>query len=505
MADIDWSVDDSGYDTAGSELDNYLQSGGYYANDVVADDGTTAGINAQIANQGSNGFFSGSDLAKLFKDSPLLQTLGAAGLGKLADKIFDVQKGPGGYKGGIPTLTASRQQLPIPTSMMNAAGTPMLDAKGVPIPRRPGSGGVTYFSPMQYLKPGQTPATPASTGIATIPTSTVPAESVAAPTEDMSYQVFSSGGITSLAGGGETVEQWAARQPDLTNVADPMQRKNMLESWQMQRPGYVNPMDFNNYESYAGAAGIRDEGGGSGQDLTNRTNFYGLTPENYQNVLSGDRTKPMGGNQAVYGAQLLSPLEQRAAEVARGQGISTMTPETAALAKKNPEVFNAASQKFQNYMATTYPGTLEYQSVLSGPMQFSSTGVKNPKILDSASMYILDKATGKIIKNPNYKPPKKMAMGGIANLGGYSDGGRLLKGPGDGVSDSIPATIGNKQPARLADGEFVIPARIVSELGNGSTEAGARKLYAMMDRIKKARGKAKNIAADTKSDKHLPA
>lgn len=283
MADeIDWSVDDSGYDTAGSELDSYLQGGGYYANDAVADDGTTAGINSQIANQSN--LFSGSDLAKLFKDSPLLQTLGAAGLGKLADKIFDVQKGPGGYSGGIPTLTASRQQLPIPTSVMNAAGAPMLDAKGVPIPRRPGSGGVTYFTPMQYLKAGQVPA---ATGIATVPAATAPAESVAAPVEDTSYQKF--------------------------------------------------------------------------------------------------------------------------------------------------------------------------------------------------------------------------AAGGIANLGGYSDGGRLLKGPGDGVSDSIPAMIGKRQPARLADGEFVIPARIVSELGNGSTEAGARKLYAMMDRIKKARSKAKNIAADTKSDKHLPA
>jgi hypothetical protein len=211
--------------------------------------------------------------------------LGAAGLGKLADKIFDVQKGPGGYSGGIPTLTASRQQLPIPASMMNAAGTPMLDAKGVPIPRRPGSGGITYFTPMQYLKAGQVPA------------STAPAESVAAPAESVA-----------------------------------------------------------------------------------------------------------------------APVEVAAAG-----------------------------------------GLMGY------------------------------------------------ARGGIANLGGYSDGGRLLRGPGDGVSDSIPATIGRKQPARLADGEFVIPARIVSELGNGSTEAGARKLYAMMDRIKKARSKAKNIAADTKSDKHLPA
>jgi len=102
--------------------------------------------------------------------------------------------------------------------------------------------------------------------------------------------------------------------------------------------------------------------------------------------------------------------------------------------------------------------------------------------------------------------PERFADGGIASLGGYSDGGQLLRGPGDGVSDDIPATIGDKQPARLADGEFVVPARIVSELGNGSTEAGARKLYAMMDRIKKARSKSmKNIAANSKADKHLPA
>jgi hypothetical protein len=94
------------------------------------------------------------------------------------------------------------------------------------------------------------------------------------------------------------------------------------------------------------------------------------------------------------------------------------------------------------------------------------------------------------------------------DLGDYSDGGRLLRGPGDGVSDSIPASIGNKRPARLADGEFVVPARIVSELGNGSTEAGARKLYAMMDRIQAARGKTVGkgkVAKNSRADKHLPA
>jgi len=97
-----------------------------------------------------------------------------------------------------------------------------------------------------------------------------------------------------------------------------------------------------------------------------------------------------------------------------------------------------------------------------------------------------------------------LAGGGMSNLGGYSDGGRLLRGPGDGVSDSIPATIGGKQPARLAEGEFVVPARIVSELGNGSTNAGANKLYDMMDRVQKTRRQTKNVAANTKAHKYLP-
>lgn len=109
---------------------------------------------------------------------------------------------------------------------------------------------------------------------------------------------------------------------------------------------------------------------------------------------------------------------------------------------------------------------------------------------------------------PMQQPQNFNSGGNIYNLGGYSDGGRLLKGPGDGVSDDIPAQIGDRQPARLADGEFVVPARIVSELGNGSTDAGAKRLYAMMDRVqanrKKTVGKGK-VAVNSKSDQYLPA
>ena len=97
------------------------------------------------------------------------------------------------------------------------------------------------------------------------------------------------------------------------------------------------------------------------------------------------------------------------------------------------------------------------------------------------------------------------AGGGTAHLGDYSDGGRLLKGPGDGMSDNIPATIGRKQPARLADGEFVVPADVVSHLGNGSTDAGAKKLYSMMDKIRRARTGKKKQAPAVKADKFMPA
>ena len=107
------------------------------------------------------------------------------------------------------------------------------------------------------------------------------------------------------------------------------------------------------------------------------------------------------------------------------------------------------------------------------------------------------------------KPVQQMAQGGIADLGGYAAGGRpnLLHGPGDGVSDDIPASIAGKQPARLASGEYVIPSRIVSELGNGSTDAGAKRLDMMVQKVNAGRAQTlggKKYAKDTRAYKHLP-
>jgi hypothetical protein len=107
---------------------------------------------------------------------------------------------------------------------------------------------------------------------------------------------------------------------------------------------------------------------------------------------------------------------------------------------------------------------------------------------------------------PTYPTPSpytpRYAAGGIAQL---NVGGKLLKGGGDGMSDSIQANIGGKQQARLADGEFVVPADVVSHLGNGSTDAGAKQLYSMMDKVRQARVGTKKQGKQINPKKYMPA
>jgi hypothetical protein len=140
---------------------------------------------------------------------------------------------------------------------------------------------------------------------------------------------------------------------------------------------------------------------------------------------------------------------------------------------------------------------------LSAP---EAAAVRMGKINAKANMQGLTLPRPKPIGRLNLKPqgvqqaaasgssldPEMAAAGGImgaSHLGSYAAGGnpRLLKGPGDGMSDNIPAVIADRQPARLADGEFVVPADVVSHLGNGSTDAGAKKLHEMMNKVRKAR------------------
>jgi hypothetical protein len=152
--------------------------------------------------------------------------------------------------------------------------------------------------------------------------------------------------------------------------------------------------------------------------------------------------------------------------------------------------------------------------------------IRNAQVAKRANMQ-LPEGTGQLARPTpmgqlNLRPPgvkadagsasvdtENAAAGGImgaSSLGGYAAGGnpRLLKGPGDGMSDNIPAVIGQRQPARLADGEFVIPADVVSHLGNGSTEAGAKRLHEMMNKVRKERTGNSRQGKQIVASKYMP-
>lgn len=157
-------------------------------------------------------------------------------------------------------------------------------------------------------------------------------------------------------------------------------------------------------------------------------------------------------------------------------------------------------------------GGLSGSATLGGPKTASEpmrNGPMGPSIFPASRQkapppthFVVPVASTPAARPVPYKA--RYAQGGISDLGGYSDGGRMLKGPGDGMSDNIPASIAGKQPARLANEEFVIPADVVSHLGNGSSEAGAKQLYKMMDRVRQARTGKKAQGKQIKADKYMP-
>jgi hypothetical protein len=95
---------------------------------------------------------------------------------------------------------------------------------------------------------------------------------------------------------------------------------------------------------------------------------------------------------------------------------------------------------------------------------------------------------------------QNLAAGGLATL----KEGNYLNGASDGMADKVPARIDGKQEARLSDGEFVIPADVVSHLGNGNSDAGAKMLKGMMDRVRKARTGNEKQGKQIDPNKFLP-
>ena len=235
----------------------------------------------------------------------------------------------------------------------------------------------------------------------------------------------------------------------------------------------------------------------------------------------GEALQGMGGQAALSAAQ--SNIDPAMLEsMSRAQVMGTVPQQTPAQlmqagaqsAVNNPSQFaSALGQQFntglskaaagigglgalgafeQKPLSFATPPTQTSNARLSGP-------VRRPYDQNAPQGYYF---TDRGILQPAYAAGGGVGGDGIAAL---AKGGQYLDGPGDGMSDSIPATIGDKQPARLADGEFVVPADVVSHLGNGSSKAGAKQLYAMMDKVRHARTGTKKQGKQIKAEKYLPA
>ena len=278
---------------------------------------------------------------------------------------------------------------------------------------------------------------------------------------------YAQGGIAALAAGGMgNNSMYPMGQMDMTQYATPSQ---MPTSAQVVNADYEQKTD-----PYTGTPiGMAD--GGSTNDRPKMGSIHGATMSNLGSFggFGSTRTPPKPDSVKAYEAY----INQTA----------------------TPNVYNSG---YQDYLAGT-PMVTTPEAFAQAPNfidAYNLLAATSPNIASTISPEALVAAAG---------PAEGMASGGIAgyNLGGYASGGnpRLLKGPGDGMSDNIPATIGDRQPARLADGEFVVPADVVSHLGNGSTDAGAKHLYNMMDKVRKARTGNKKQGKQIKPGKFLPA
>ena len=241
-----------------------------------------------------------------------------------------------------------------------------------------------------------------------------------------------------------------------------------------------------------------------------------------------------GFNPSVYRAQQLAQPDPYRARYAGGGPIEEMSVANSVGANTGYPMANigqgAYATPYQQPMSRNVISDVSDTGVdpMTGEMTFafgglSGVGFGKKKPEETPSQFAVPVASAPVARPNAYRaqygtpvavqPPAarvarytpRYAGGGISDLGSYSDGGRMLKGPGDGMSDNIPATIANKQPARLANEEFVIPADVVSHLGNGSSDAGAKQLYKMMDRVRQARTGKKAQGKQIKPDKYMPA
>lgn len=446
-----------------------------------------------------------------------LPLLALAAMGNRAG-FFNAPTTRVGFQGTIPKYTFERQQTPL--------------AQQRPAGYRPGQGGITYFTPSRFM-PLIAPAAPASGGTTdgtsdgtnttnltesglTKPqgetAETYTPISLIPETPEMLY-----GGIRGLPLSRILPPQ--TKQPEEIEAPAKSSQQSIYDAYQGIASG-MNP-----FQQYLGD--IAKQTGRSPAEIEYISkNFQPLSQLSLQEAVDYINADPLShhrraamamGNVAAGGSRNVMPSfygfdksgnfvgdlpgGKKVGDLDEHQIAAGMTREERPYKPSMSDFMAATGADFQTASNALYgmigsnQDTRDWNAIMKSPsplgaalgMSYQPASV-TPPIPQTGVSVIPERRDGPLERSIPSAAAGGRMVGGLEMLAK----GRYLKGNGDGVSDSIPAEFaGSGQKAMLADGEFVIPARVVSEIGNGSSDAGARKLYAMLDRIEAQAKKAK--------------
>jgi len=444
-------TDDFGInEPVGNTSNNYVQPGAYTVD--------ASGVRTDLT--GLSGL--ANTLKNFATDNKGLITAGGALLGLMGGN--DPKYGKTGYQGTIPRLAASRTMVTAPPTR----------AQGY----RPGAGGIDYGGDVTYTRmpAGTDPwanlsgtsgtAVGANTGITGLPGGTT---------------TKVTGGVNTKVTGDDKTEEGnlgsKGYQLALAAGLTPAQYLNNINQWILDHP-------YASRDQIDAALKRFDVSQEDLQEALRTTNFsdatkYALTHDmgladvntNISNWLAKN---PYASNEAIQAEQAKYGVNDE--DVARA-----MTGLNSSAAKEYAVVHDIGlDQLYENILDFQRAGHTEAETKAA----MEQYGV-SPADVKAAQQYA--KATG-------YAEGGEIAMAK----------GRYLQGATDGMADELPAQIGEDQPAALSHGEFVIPADVVSHMGNGNSDAGAKKLYQMMDKIRMARTGTKQQGKKINPDKFMP-
>jgi len=457
-----------------------------------------------------------SGLAKFISDNKGL-ALGAGAIAGLMG-ANNPAYGKTGYQGTIPELTATRTMVKAPPTREQGY--------------RPGAGGIDYGGDVTYTRtPGVdswsqlsgTTGTATGANLGGINTlSAAKAATPAASAGSLGYQNFISGGGTPQ-GYLDTINAWLKANPNVTNAELQAKMKQLgVTATDLQTA--LGAGNYSAAEKYALSHGMGSSGVNEGinnfiakypnataQQIQDAMAKYGISMEDVADALAVNKTASAADKWNIQ----------------QGRGLSAVSSGINNYLALNP---NATDKEKQDLMTQYGISAQDVAEATALPLQNKAAAIAaGEKPATEQDVYTIFKSgaspdavakavassglsTADLAKDFGLKAEDLTWLRGQGYLpAGYAEGGeiamatgRYLQGATDGMADELPAQIGDSQPAALSHGEFVIPADVVSHMGNGNSDAGAKKLYQMMDKIRMARTGTKKQGKKINPDKFMP-